>query len=74
MLNRRDVYTDADYFYAVIAETGRFDMTDRTGRHDREINFDGAQTAPRDESGARDLAFTDPDGFKVPIATWIQAR
>jgi hypothetical protein len=53
--NRRDVYTDGNLYYSLDTQHGRFEVCGANGGHLREINFDGAQTAPRDKSGGHDL-------------------
>ncbi|WP_257137741.1 colicin E3/pyocin S6 family cytotoxin [Bacillus pseudomycoides] len=56
-LNKRDVYYDAktDTYYALDTQHGRFEVVNKKGKHQGEIDFNLNSTKPADKSGGHDL-------------------
>jgi hypothetical protein len=56
-LNRRMIFNnkDASLYYSVDTQHGTFEVCDRAGRHQREMNFDGAEVSGPDPKGEHDI-------------------
>ena len=56
-LNNRLIFENADrsLYYSVDTQHARIEVCNSSGKHVREINFDGAETAPRDKTGDHDI-------------------
>ncbi|MDI6534434.1 S-layer homology domain-containing protein [Bacillus mycoides] len=56
-LNKRDVYVDSKTknLYAVDTQHGRFEVLNKNGKHQGEVDFNLNSTKPADKSGGHDL-------------------
>lgn len=56
-MNGRDVYfdTSSGKYYAVDTQHGRFEVVNKKGKHQGEVNFNLDPTKPADKSGGHDL-------------------
>ncbi|MDA2157732.1 S-layer homology domain-containing protein [Bacillus cereus group sp. Bc253] len=56
-LNKRDVYVDSKTknLYAVDTQHGRFEVLNKKGKHQGEVDFNLNSTKPADKSGGHDL-------------------
>ena len=56
-INGRDVYYDSSSgrYYAVDTQHGRFEVLNKRGRHQGEVDFNLNPTKPADNSGGHDL-------------------
>ncbi|MED1715980.1 pre-toxin TG domain-containing protein, partial [Bacillus paralicheniformis] len=56
-INQRDVYLDSKTgkYYAVDTQHGRFEVVNKRGKHQGEVDFNLNETKPADKSGRHDL-------------------
>ncbi|MED1060105.1 colicin E3/pyocin S6 family cytotoxin [Bacillus mycoides] len=56
-MNKRDVYVDSksNNFYALYTQHGRFEVLNKKGKHQGEVDFNLNSTKPSDKSGGHDL-------------------
>ncbi|MEC1260003.1 pre-toxin TG domain-containing protein [Bacillus swezeyi] len=56
-INKRDVYLDSKTgkYYAVDTQHGRFEVVNKRGKHQGEVDFNLNETKPADKSGRHDL-------------------
>jgi RHS repeat-associated protein len=56
--NGRDIYSDKNgTHYSVDTQHGRFEVLDKKGKHQREIDFSGKETKGADKSGKHNITF-----------------
>nr|WP_257150707.1 colicin E3/pyocin S6 family cytotoxin [Bacillus toyonensis] len=56
-VNKRDVYVDSksNNLYALDTQHGRFEVLNKKGKHQGEVDFNLNSTKPADKSGGYDL-------------------